>query len=102
MAEPAKTNLVQETNTPLMAHSNTILVAGLMTILATLIIPLPTYLPREVWVRYSWSRTFNRFRLFGEDFLELTMIDRDKPVYPYKPETIPLSGEGGSGKDDLK
>lgn len=65
-------------------------------------LPLPAYLPREVWVRYSWSRTFNRFRLFGEDFLELTMIDRDKPVYPYEPGTISFSVEGGSGKDDLK
>jgi flagellar biosynthesis protein FlhA len=44
MAEPAKSNLLPVIDTPLMAHSNFILVAGLMTILATLIIPLPTQL----------------------------------------------------------
>ncbi len=42
MAETAKSNLSPAIDTPLMAHSNFILVAGLITILATLIIPLPT------------------------------------------------------------
>jgi len=65
-------------------------------------LPLPAYLPREVWVRYSWSRAFNRFRLFGEDFLETTMIDRDKPVYPYEPETIPPVTGGSREKEYLK
>lgn len=55
-------------------------------------LPLPAYLPREVWVRYSWSRPFHRFRLFRSDFLELTMIDPDKPVYPYEPEIPPPAG----------
>jgi flagellar biosynthesis protein FlhA len=44
MAESLKTNLAQENNSPIMAHSNMILVGGLVTILATLIIPLPTFL----------------------------------------------------------
>jgi flagellar biosynthesis protein FlhA len=44
MAEPAKSNLSLAIDTPLLAQSNFILVAGLMTILATLIIPLPTQL----------------------------------------------------------
>lgn len=65
-------------------------------------LPLPPYLPREVWVRYSWSRTFHRFRLFGADFIELTMIDRDRPVYPHEPQTLPLTAEGASEKESLK
>jgi flagellar biosynthesis protein FlhA len=44
MAEPAKTNLAPAADSPIIAHSNIILVAGLVTILATLIIPLPTYM----------------------------------------------------------
>ena len=44
MAEPAKTNLAPAADSPLIAHSNMILVGGLVTILATLIIPLPTYM----------------------------------------------------------
>jgi hypothetical protein len=65
-------------------------------------LPVPAYVPREVWVRYSWSRAFHRFRLFGKDFLEIMMIDREKPVYPYTPEPLPSSGEGGPKKDDPK
>ena len=42
MAEPAKSTLSPALDTPLMAHSNFILAAGLVTILATLIVPLPT------------------------------------------------------------
>lgn len=65
-------------------------------------LPLPAYLPREVWVRYSWSRAFHRFRLFGSDFLELTMIDRDKPVYPFEPEAPPPAAEGDTEKGSPK
>jgi len=65
-------------------------------------LPLPPYLPREVWVRYSWSREFHRFRLFGADFLELTMIDRDRPVYPYEPGSLPAADGGSPEKDDQK
>ena len=65
-------------------------------------LPLPPYLRREVWVRYSWSRTFHRFRLQGEDFLELTMIDRDKPVYPYEPVPHPSAHGEVSEKESRK
>ena len=45
MTEPAKTTALPPTyDNPLMAHSNFILVAGLVIILTTLIVPLPTYL----------------------------------------------------------
>jgi len=45
MAEPAKTTALPPTfDNPLMAHSNMILVAGLVIILTTLIVPLPTFL----------------------------------------------------------
>jgi hypothetical protein len=63
-------------------------------------LPLPPWLPREVWVRYSWSRLFHRFRLIGDDFWEITMIDRDKPVFPYEPEAQHAVGNGGSRDDD--
>ncbi len=65
-------------------------------------LPLPAYLPREVWVRYSWSREIHRFRLYGADFIELEMIDRDKPVYPWEPEPLPAAPEGDPGKGSEK
>jgi hypothetical protein len=65
-------------------------------------LPLPAYLPREVWVRYSWSRAFHRFRLVGSDVCEIAMIDRELPVFPYKPVTNPSVGEGRAKKDELK
>ena len=49
-------------------------------------LPLPEYLIRELWVRYSWSRVFHRFRLVGSDLWEITMIDREQPVFPYEPD----------------
>jgi len=65
-------------------------------------LPLPPYLPREVWVRYSWSREFHRFRLFGADFIEITMIDRDKPVYPFEPVPLPSAPSGDPEKESRK
>jgi hypothetical protein len=65
-------------------------------------LPLPGYLPREVWVRYSWSRTFHRFRLVGTDLWEVTMIDRERPVFPYDSEALPSVGEGGTRRDEVK
>jgi len=50
-------------------------------------LPLPAYLPRELWVRYSWSRAFHRFRLVGSEVCEVTMINRDLPVFPFEPLT---------------
>ena len=57
-------------------------------------LPLPEYLPRELWVLYSWSRTFHRFRLVGTDLWEISMIDREMPVFPHQPVTFPSAGEG--------
>ena len=65
-------------------------------------LPFPENLPRELWVRYSWSRTFHRFRLVGMDLWEITMIDREMPVFPHESETLPSVGVGGVEKDDLK
>jgi hypothetical protein len=65
-------------------------------------LPLPPWLPREVWVRYSWSRAFHRFRLIGADFCELTMIDRDRPSFPYEPEARHSAQDRDSTRDDLK
>jgi hypothetical protein len=57
-------------------------------------LPLPEYLPRELWVLYSWSRTFHRFRLVGTDLWEISMIDREMPVFPHQPVTLPSAEEG--------
>jgi len=42
MAEPAKLNVLPASDAPIMSRSNVILAIGIVTILATLIIPLPT------------------------------------------------------------
>ena len=44
-------------------------------------LPLPAHVARELWVRFVWSRSFQRFRLFNEKLHLLTMIDREKPVF---------------------
>jgi len=44
-------------------------------------LPLPPLIARELWVRFVWSRAFQRFRLFNEKLHLLTMIDREKPVF---------------------
>ena len=36
---------------------------------------------RELWVRYVWSRAFQRYRVYGDRLSEITMIDREKPVF---------------------
>jgi hypothetical protein len=65
-------------------------------------LPMPEYLPREVWVRYSWSRIFHRFRLVERDFCEVTMIDREKPSFPDEPEAHHPDGDGDLRKDEPK
>lgn len=50
-------------------------------------LPFPPYMPREVWIRYPWSRSFHRFRMIRGKFRETTMIDREKPVFMLKAET---------------
>jgi len=44
-------------------------------------LPLPLHIARELWVRFVWSRSFHRFRVFDEKLHLLTMIDREKPVF---------------------
>jgi len=44
-------------------------------------LPLPPHIARELWVRFVWSRAFQRFRMFNEKLHLLTMIDREKPVF---------------------
>ena len=64
-------------------------------------LPLPAYLSRELWVRYSWSRNIHRFRMTGSEFWEVEMIDRDSPVFPTHNPLPPSDmdrvwgGEGG-------
>ena len=44
-------------------------------------LPMPEHISRELWVRYVWSRIFQRYRVFGDKLIEITMIDREKPVF---------------------
>jgi hypothetical protein len=44
-------------------------------------LPLPPHIARELWVRFVWSRVFQRFRMFDKKLHLLTMIDREKPVF---------------------
>jgi hypothetical protein len=44
-------------------------------------LPLPPHIARELWVRFVWSRAFQRFRLSNEKLHLLTMVDRNKPVF---------------------
>jgi hypothetical protein len=62
-------------------------------------LPLPGYLPRELWVRYSWSRNFHRFRMKGSEFWEVEMIDRELPVFPCPTRQTVLSVEDGEGRE---
>jgi hypothetical protein len=59
-------------------------------------LPLPQYIARELWVRFVWSRSFKRYRLFDKKLHLLTMIDREKPVFRQMPET----GKNSSLKPD--
>lgn len=44
-------------------------------------LPMPDGIGRELWVRYAWSRVFQRYRVYEERLYEITMIDREKPVF---------------------
>jgi hypothetical protein len=59
-------------------------------------LPLPQYIARELWVRFVWSRSFKRYRVFDKKLHLLTMIDREKPVFRQMPET----GKNSSLKPD--
>jgi hypothetical protein len=65
-------------------------------------LPLPDFLPRELWVRYSWSRVFHRFRMTGSDLLETVMIDRDLPVFPRHTPFSVTSDEEGEGRNEVE
>jgi hypothetical protein len=44
-------------------------------------LPMPEGIGRELWVRYVWSRAFQRYRLHEDRLYEVSMIDREKPVF---------------------
>ena len=46
-----------------------------------ILLPMPEGIARELWVRYVWSRAFQRYRVHGDRLFEITMIDREKPVF---------------------
>lgn len=65
-------------------------------------LPLPGYLPRELWVRYSWSRDFHRFRLTGSELWEVEMIDRDLPLFPCHPPLPSASDGKGNARREVE
>jgi hypothetical protein len=66
-------------------------------------LPLPPHIARELWVRFVWSRSFQRFRLFNEKLHLLTMIDREKPVFRRGMKRREGSSlDPGRWEDDLK
>ena len=44
-------------------------------------LPMPALIGRELWVRYVWSRAFQRYRVYEDRLSEISMIDREKPVF---------------------
>ena len=44
-------------------------------------LPMPEGIGRELWVRYVWSRAFQRYRVNEDRLYEISMIDREKPVF---------------------
>jgi hypothetical protein len=44
-------------------------------------LPMPAGIGRELWVRYVWSRVFRRYRVHENRLFEISMIDREKPVF---------------------
>jgi hypothetical protein len=44
-------------------------------------LPMPEGIGRELWVRYVWSRVFQRYRVHEDRLYEINMIDREKPVF---------------------
>jgi hypothetical protein len=45
------------------------------------LLPMPEGIGRELWVRYVWSRVFQRYRIYEDRLSEITMINREKPVF---------------------
>ena len=54
-------------------------------------LPMSEGISRELWVRYVWSRIFQRYRVYDNRLSEITMIDRKKPAFPGY--TTPLRGK---------
>ena len=44
-------------------------------------LPMPEGIGRELWVRYVWSRAFQRYRVYEDRLSEITMINREKPIF---------------------
>jgi hypothetical protein len=63
-------------------------------------LPLPSHIARELWVRFVWSRSFQRFRIFDEKLHLLSMIDREKPVFRRKPQDGKKSSSNPEKKGD--
>jgi hypothetical protein len=47
-------------------------------------LPFPPSTQRELWVRYTWSRKFIRYRVLNDWLIETSFIDRDPPVFSLK------------------
>jgi hypothetical protein len=54
-------------------------------------LPMPEQISRELWVRYVWSRVFQRYRVFGDKLIEISMIDREKPAFNKRGKSNPSS-----------
>ena len=52
-------------------------------------LPMPEHISRELWVRYVWSRVFQRYRVFGDKLMEINMVDREKPVFDKRGKKAP-------------
>jgi len=50
---------------------------------------MPEHISRELWVRYVWSRVFQRYRVFGDKLMEINMVDREKPVFDKRGKKAP-------------
>jgi hypothetical protein len=66
-------------------------------------LPMAEQISRELWVRYVWSRVFQRYRLLGDKLNEITMIDREKPVFEMRgKKTAASSGNSSARGPDVK
>ena len=52
-------------------------------------LPMPEHISRELWVRFVWSRAFQRYRVFGDKLMKINMVDREKPVFNKKEKSNP-------------
>jgi hypothetical protein len=66
-------------------------------------LPMPEWINRELWVRYVWSRVFQRYRLLGDKLNEINMVDREKPVFDKRrKKAIPPSGSASVQGPEVK